>query len=231
MLVRTHGLASNQLKNYSRKQDILRQIIKLKSYVGDAFKVLFSSRGKRKYPLLCVAGRYSCSWKQKLKNISGFRFFFGFFCTQRVFFPSDNKFLCQFPPSRVYNSQGYHAFKCCAGYMDNYCCCYLDLNIDKALAVLKYPPFLLLISPHRPLWKCNFLHRSPELDNVISEIVPCLKNHVNTTIQPAFSIHPGFRKFASWKTGKDRSRNGLKKPKHFIRKICQYFPESALKSQ
>lgn len=31
MLVRTHGLASNQLKNYSRKQNILRQIIKLKS--------------------------------------------------------------------------------------------------------------------------------------------------------------------------------------------------------
>lgn len=150
---------------------------------------------------------------------------------QRIFFPFDSRFLCQFHSSGIYNSRGYHAFKCCAGYMDNYCCCYLDLNIDKALTVLKYLPFLLLISPHRPLWKCNILHRSRELDNVISETVPCLKNHVNTIILPAFSIHTGFRKFASWKTGKDRSRNGLKKTKRFIRKICQYYPESILKSQ
>lgn len=52
----------------------------------------------------------------------------------------------------------------------------------------------------------------------------------------AFSIHPGFKMFANWKTGKERNENELERKSnqnqnHFIRKVCQHYPENILKSQ
>lgn len=47
---------------------------------------------------------------------------------------------------------------------------------------------------------------------------------------PAFSIYPGFRTFASWKTGHNKNGNVLKKT-HFIRKICWRYPEHILQLQ
>lgn len=160
MLVRTHGFTSNQLKNYRRKQDILRQIIKSRSSCG-RFEAFFLIK---KFTLSSLQQELSCSSRHEVQTISGFRqdffwllknFSFPFFLTVSF---SANFFFS----SRISHSLNYNTFKCYAVYMDDQSCGYLNSSIDEALSILMYSLLHRQIHLCRFLLKCSICHNEAE---------------------------------------------------------------------